>query len=276
MRLLLASNEDPASLNIRSRLLEVGGWSEIGVFQDAPVHRWKDSVLATIPGIHLFADDVDRLFESECGILVDEVVFLSRHKAASGIATLTVHPIGNYATADYGGREGQLVPSSPRTMTGLLRQLSARVGTLPFKVSFESTHHGPFLNKPTCYIEIGSSENEWGHEGAAKVIAESLMDLQISDEPIAIGIGGGHYAPRFSELCLVKKIAFGHMVPNYAIEKAEDDAAREMIKKAANASNATIAYVHRRSMSHSRATKLIALAREVGLQVVDSTDLEDR
>jgi D-aminoacyl-tRNA deacylase len=276
MRLLLASIEDPASLNIRSRLLELGEWSEIGVFQGGPVFRWKDEILVTIPGIHLYADDVDRSVELKCNVQVDEVVFLSRHKAASGIATLTVHPIGNYAAADHGGREGQLVPSSPRTMTGLLRQLSARVGTLPFKVSFESTHHGPFLNKPTCYIEIGSSENEWGHEGAAKVIAESIMDLQISYEPVAIGIGGGHYAPRFSELCLVKKIAFGHMVPNYALEKAEDDAAREMIQKAAIASKADMAYVHRRSMSHSRATKLIALAKEVGLHVVDSSDLEDR
>jgi D-aminoacyl-tRNA deacylase len=276
MRLLLASNEDLASLNIRSRLLELGEWSEIGVFQDGPVFRWKDDILVTIPGIHLYADNIDQMVELECNVQVDDVVFLSRHKAASGIATLTVHPIGNYATADYGGREGQLVPSSPRTMTGLLRQLSARVGTLPFKVSFESTHHGPFLNKPTCYIEIGSSENEWGHEGAAKVIAESIMDLQKSYEPVAIGIGGGHYAPRFSELCLAKRIAFGHMIPNYAIEKAGDEAAREMIQKAAIASKTDLAYVHRRSMPRSRATRLIALTEEVGLQVVDSEDLVDR
>lgn len=276
MRLLLASDEDRASLNIRSRLLELEGWSDIGVFQSCPIFRRNDVVLATIPGIHLFADDVDQLVERECGISVDEVIFLSRHKAASGIATLTVHPIGNYTAADHGGRGGQLVLSTPRTMTGLLRQLFDRVGTLPFKVSFEATHHGPFLNKPTCFIEIGSSENEWGHEGAAKAIAGSIMDLQMNDDPIAIGIGGGHYAPRFSELCLAKKIAFGHMVPNHAIEKAGDEAAREMIQKAAMASKTDLAYIHRRSMSHSRAAKLKALTEEVGLQVVDSAHLLDR
>jgi D-aminoacyl-tRNA deacylase len=276
MRLLLASNEDHASLNIRSRLLELEDWSEFGVFQDGPVLRRKDDILATIPGIHLFADDVDQMVERECDVQIDEVIFLSRHKAASGIATLTVHPIGNYLAADYGGREGQLVPSTPRTMTSLLCQLSDRVGTLPFKVSFEATHHGPYLNKPTCYIEIGSSENEWGHEGAAKAIAESILNVQSSDGLIAIGIGGGHYAPRFSELCLAKRIAFGHMIPNYAIEKAGDEAAREMIQKAAIASKTDLAYVHRRSMPRSRATRLIALTEEVGLQVVDSEDLVDR
>ena len=28
-------------------------------------------------------------------------------------------------------------------------------------MTLEATHHGPYVNLPTCFAEIGSSENEW-------------------------------------------------------------------------------------------------------------------
>jgi len=41
--------------------------------------------------LHLHLDHVDRLVFQELGIAVDEVIFLSKHRAASGKPTLTMH-----------------------------------------------------------------------------------------------------------------------------------------------------------------------------------------
>ncbi|HSV41873.1 MAG TPA: D-aminoacyl-tRNA deacylase [Methanomassiliicoccales archaeon] len=276
MRLLLSSEEDPASRNIRTKVLDVEGWSEVGSFQGHPLMKRSDFFLATIDGIHIFAEGMDGIFRSETGMAVEEIIVLSRHKAASGIPTLTVHPIGNYGKADFGGREGVLVPAPARTLTSLLRQLSVKALGLPFQVSFEVTHHGPYLGTPTCFIEIGSSADQWRNEEAARAIASSILSLQQNDDPVAIGIGGGHYAPRFSEVCIAKKVAFGHMVPNYALEGADDDRTSDIFQKAKEASDATLAYLHKKSMSRPRAAQLKAIADNIGLKVVESSDLEDR
>lgn len=276
MRLLLSSLEDRASINIRDRLLEMADWAEMGVYGGRPAYRRGEDVMVTIERPHLFSDDIDESVSQELGLQIERVLFLSRHKAASGIPTLTVHPIGNYGTADFGGRPGELVLSDPQLMTALLIKLTETARGLPFQVSFETTHHGPWLSRPTSYIEIGSGEDNWGNEEAAKAIASAVLGADRTDDPIAIGVGGGHYAPRFSEVCLAKRISFGHMVPNYAIEKVDDAIALDRMRKAADASKAKLVYIHRKSMSRSRATELKQLATSLGLEAVDSQDLEDR
>jgi D-aminoacyl-tRNA deacylase len=276
MRLLLSSLEDIASLNIRDRLLESTTWKDIGSFQGHTAHLHGDDVLVTIGSSHLFSDDLDVQVSEGLGLPIDRALFLSRHKSASGIPTLTVHPIGNYAHAGYGGRSGELVPSDPALMTALLLKLSEKAAGLPFQVSFETTHHGPWLSVPTTYIEIGSSEATWGHIGAAQAIASAILEAEPLVGPVAIGVGGGHYAPRFSEVSLSKRICFGHMIPNHAIEKEEDPIAMERMGKAAKASKADMVYIHRKSMSRSRATQIKEIALSLGLRAVESKDLEDR
>ncbi|MFA5312510.1 MAG: D-aminoacyl-tRNA deacylase [Methanomassiliicoccales archaeon] len=274
MILLLASLPDVASVNIMHRLQEATDWEMAGDFHGKPVLRNGDLVMTSTGLLHLLADDVDKDFISSTGIDIEEVIFLSKHKAASGIRTLTVHPIGNFIKAEYGGRERELVRSAPATMTGLLRGLAANAGDLPFKVSYEVTHHGPWLSTPSVFIEIGSGEGDWGHEGAAAAIAKTLITFKKADGPAVVGIGGGHYAPRFTEISMAKKVAFGHMVPNYAIEGASDEEATSMMLKATKASGTDIVYVHRKSMSGAKAKLLKELAASADLRTVDSADLE--
>lgn len=276
MRLLLASEEDIAGINIRDRLLEMGGWTETTIFDGRPVRKRGNDLLASIEGSHLWADEIDGRISSSTGSGIDEVIFLSRHKAASGIPTLTVHPIGNYGKADYGGKSGELVPSAPRLMTSLLCQLKEKAQGLPFQVSFEVTHHGPWLTKPTLFIEIGSDDGQWGNRDAAIAIATSLIDAVPSDDPIAIGIGGGHYAPRFTEVCLSHRICFGHMMPSHAIDKIPPEEMAGMILKAKLASGASLAFVHKKSMGGAKAREMRSICESIGLQVVDSGDLEPR
>jgi D-aminoacyl-tRNA deacylase len=276
MRLLLCSTADEASVNIKERLLEKAKWKEIGTYHDHPVLSHGEDLLVTFPTVHLFADCIDQEVAKATGKELESVVFLSRHKAASGIPTLTVHPIGNFGKADYGGKEGTLVPSAPEMMTSTLRSMQRMAAGLPFQVSFEVTHHGPFLATPTMYIEIGSDESNWGNVEAGRVLAQALLETEVQKAPRAIGIGGGHYAPRFSESVITKKVAFGHMIPNHAFEVSDDESIKRMIHMALEGSSgAKLAYIHKKSMARSRATHLKGLVESMGAEVIDSSDLED-
>ncbi len=270
MLLLVASTEDVAGTNIRDRLLELVAWEGRGSFLDHPVYSRGDLLLATIDKIHLRADDIDREFEEAMSFQVDEVIFLSRHKAASGTPTLTVHPIGNYGIAEHGGRDGTLVPCSPARMAALLRSLRTTAMGLPFNISFEVTHHGPMLSKPTCFIEIGSDETRWGNIEAARAIAKALLEHSVQDERRAVGIGGGHYAPRFTEVCLARQVGIGHMIPNYALEKMDETAFVNFTRDAMTASGADCTFIHRKSMPGSRATLLRKLLEDAGIVVAET------
>lgn len=271
----MCSLEDNASVNIRDRILALADWTEQGTMEGSPVYYLKDMALITVPRLHLWNDNIDKAAARALGTSVEEVVFLSRHKAASGKRSLTVHPIGNWGRADYGGREGTVVPSAPHLMSSLLRQLKEEATGLEFEITFEVTHHGPYLETPTLFIEIGSSEATWGDHDAAQAIARSLLNVEVSAYPVAMGIGGGHYAPRFSESSLFKKIDFGHMLPNHAFDLEDKEGLADKIRRGMEGSGASLAYIHRKSMKRSEATTLSELVRSMGYGTVDSSDLEN-
>lgn len=272
---MVCSLEDNASVNIRDRILALADWTEQGTMEGSPVYYLKDMALITVPRLHLWNDNIDKAAARALGTSVEEVVFLSRHKAASGKRSLTVHPIGNWGRADYGGREGTVVPSAPHLMSSLLRQLKEEAAGLEFEITFEVTHHGPYLETPTLFIEIGSSEATWGDHDAAQAIARSLLNVEVSAYPVAMGIGGGHYAPRFSESSLFKKIDFGHMLPNHAFDLEDKEGLADKIRRGMEGSGASLAYIHRKSMKRSEATTLSELVRSMGYGTVDSSDLEN-
>ena len=275
MRLIVCCTSDVASVNLRDRLLEMADWKEDGLFQGKTVHRRRDLTLVSTDVLHLHLDHVDELVREEVGVHADEVVFLSKHRAASGKPTLTVHPIGNFGKAEYGGRDGSLVPAAPTFLSGMLREMSVRGKGLPFQISYEVTHHGPFLNVPTSYLEIGSDEVNWGHQEAAEALAGSLLNFTPSDGPVVVGVGGGHYAPRFSEVTLVKKVSFGHMVAKHVLEAGDDDHAISVVTKALKASGTDAAYIHKKSFSRPDARRLTELIQGAGFKVLEGGDLTD-
>jgi D-aminoacyl-tRNA deacylase len=262
-------------MNIREELLALGGWERSGELEGEESFSRRDVAMVTIPGTHLYADDIDDRAEQALGQRPVEVVFLSRHRAASGQRSLTVHPIGNWNRADYGGREGELVTAAPDLMTSLLRELKRQAAGLQFDVTYEVTHHGPYLETPTLFIEIGSSEATWGDKGAAGAIARSLLNVDVTDCPRALGIGGGHYAPRFTEVSLAKRVSFGHMLPNHAFDLRDPDDLARKITKGMERSGASLVYLHKKSMKRSEATTVAKLVADLGYRVVDSSDLED-
>lgn len=270
MRFLVASLADVASLNQRDALLRIAPWDAAGTFDGSPAWRRREDVVVTIPEHHLYRDGLDRDLAGQFGP-PDVVVYLSKHRSESGTSSLTVHPIGNPRGADFGGQPGRLVTAAPRLMTAALRALRREASGLPYAVTFEATHHGPYLEAPAFYIEQGSTEREWKDTQASMAIARALLNLSAADAPIAVGLGGGHYVPRQTDLALGKRIAFGHLLPAYALEGADEALLEQALARTPDAS---LAYVHRKSLTRTAARTWEARAEAAGLRVVREADLE--
>jgi D-aminoacyl-tRNA deacylase len=271
MRLIVTSKEDIASMNIRDKLLRGWSWKETGEFEGAPLLEHQGFLMAAIPEIHLERDHIDRQVKEASGKEFDAVVFASRHRAESKIPTLTVHPIGNFAKADFGGLDGKLVRASPHLMTSSLRALREKAGDLGFGVSFETTHHGPYLETPSFFIEIGSDESFWTHEKAAERIADAIMTTEAKSGKVVMGVGGGHYAPRFTDLAMDSDVSIAHMAANYALDSLMDETImREMIEKSGSPK---LVYFHRKSMPKPKYRALEEKFAALGIESVRSDDL---
>jgi D-aminoacyl-tRNA deacylase len=243
----------------------------------------KDVILLTINDKKINHENIDKEVEDKLNIKSKQAIFISRHLSKTGEPTLTTHPIGNYNEAKFGGKIKTLVKASPCLMTRLLRNLDLNVKKekLNHNVCFEVTHHGPYLDIPTLFVEVGSNEEEWKKQKPADIVAKSILDLLNSynyeddfpnDIPVLIGIGGGHYAPRFTDIALEKKVAFGHMIPNYQIKAGNLN--DEMLRKAFDSTpNATGVYIHRKSFKKSEVSELKKWFEERSIKVISSNEL---
>jgi D-aminoacyl-tRNA deacylase len=271
VKLIVTSSEDNASMNIRARLLEKQSWTEAGVFDTHPVLSNGDFRMVQVDRIHLEEDFIDERFEKIHGRKPEVVVFASRHRAESRIPTLTVHPVGNYSSADFGGRPSTLSWAHPGLMTSALRSLAVNAQGMGFNVSFETTHHGPLLGSPAFYIEIGSYEELWGREDAAEAIAASIFDIKDDGYPKVICAGGGHYAPRFTDIALGRKVAVGHMAANYALDSLNDDLILQMSERSGGAK---LVYFHKKSMPKQKHRELGERFSALGIKEISSEDLD--
>ncbi len=271
MKVIIISKPDIASCNIFENLLNLRDWKEEGEFLTNPLYRYDDYCIAEINDRHIFHDNVDLELIQVLGEKPKCVIYASRHRSESGRRSLTIHPIGNFGKAEVGGREQTLVPSSPQMMTQALRILKKKAKKLDYAVSFEATHHGPYLQTPTFFIEIGSDENAWRDEEAAKVIAETILETHTTNYPVGIGVGGGHYAPRITDVVLERKISFGHIVPTYAVSYVTPEMANQVVGSTANAKKV---YFHRSHLKGKQYRTLKAVFSNIGISPIRSSDLE--
>lgn len=277
MHLIVTSAEDVASMNIRDKLLNLTSWKESGNFEDSPILRHGNHDMVLIQDIHLHREHLDRDVEKATGNRYDTFIFASRHRSESGLRTLTVHALGNYGNADFGGQPGRLVPTNPRLMTQALLLLKKHGANMGFGISFETTHHGPYLETPTFFIEIGSGPDAWPEPEPAKAIARVLLELDneniTGNDAIGIGFGGGHYAPRHTDVVERMKISMGHMVPDYALEFLDEKMLDQAIERTPGA---TVAYFHKKAVKSVRKKELEGWLSDRGIRTVRSADLEPR
>lgn len=273
--LVVCSEVDAASVNIRDRMLEAGSFESAGTFEGRPVHQGHGGHLVTIGDESLFRNNLDAEVFNSLGIQHSAVVYLSRHSSATGLKSLTVHPIGNFSHARFGGFFRQLVHSCPGGMTNALRRLRslAAEAHLPHQVSFEVTHHGPYLNTPTFFIEIGSDEVAWVEEEPARVVAETVLGLEPSGTgPVLLGLGGGHYAPRHTDVALAKEVSYSHMIPSHAIAGLGNQTLEQMLDYLREA---RMVYFHRKAIKKPDLRRMMDFFEARGMEVCRERDLPD-
>lgn len=271
---MVCSEPDLPSVNMRKHLLSMHDWEDMGSSDEASFMSCGDSVMMSIPDMHIRHETIAEEARA-FGVGFDEVIVMSKHSAKSGTPALTVHPIGNYHENEFGGKAETLVPSASATMTDALRRIVSYNDMEGTQTCFEVTHHGPWLDIPTMYIEIGSDESNWGNEHAAEVLAHVISDLDPDyDDPVAVGLGGGHYAPRFTEVSLNNRVSFGHMIPNYQLEGRDDEDILRMLDSACEASGTKLVYVHRKSMKKPEERRMSDLISSAGFEQITSADLE--
>ncbi|MFQ5919255.1 MAG: D-aminoacyl-tRNA deacylase [Thermoplasmata archaeon] len=271
MLVIVASLADVASANIRDRLLELAPWEESGTFEGHPVHRLEGRRLVTIGDLHLHRDGLDDEIRTVLGMEPEVLVFASRHVSRRGIPSFTVHPLGNFEKAEFGGRPGTLVPTSPGWMTQALRLLREEAKDSPHEVTFEATHHGPFLQTPAFFVELGSSMDQWKEVEPARVVARTLLALRPADHPVLLGVGGGHYVPRMTDVALGRRVSFGHLIPSYATEALDEAVFREAVSQTPEV---RLAYVHRKALKGPNRRRMLGLIAEAGLDVIRERELD--
>jgi D-aminoacyl-tRNA deacylase len=253
---LINSRIDPAGRNIRSRIEELieGGRAP------AQVHRFE---FLETEGRLIYEDFIDR------GTDADLIFFLSRHASARPQPVLTVHVSGNFHEAALGGKEGSLPPAAPEWMHALLNELSSRAPP-GYRVSYESTHHGPTeLETPSLFVEIGSTEKEWNDPVAGAAVAMSVLSARPVEVIRLIGFGGTHYAQRQTEIAGKSRGAFGHIAPGREVPTLDIPLIRQMQLK----TGADAAYIDRKAMTSAEVRHLEEKLLETGLILLRESDL---
>lgn len=237
--LILVSGGDIASTNQAHELMKMGDWVALEPIEGLPAYSFKHARIWWLEDGCLWEDDLDKRWANATGEVPIEIIFPSRHSAASGNASLTLHPIGTMQIPlqeipDYGGRAGDCPPPNPRIGAWWRELNSVASGLKEFDLSLETTHHGPWIETPSLFIEIGSTAETWGHLEAAKLLAgiihrglgldgSSGLGKWTGQGRVVVTLGGGHYAPRGNLLASHEGIWIGHMLATYALPFTKDE-----------------------------------------------------
>ena len=168
---------------------------------------------------------------------VELVVFISRHSSESGTPTLSMHVPGNLGEAEYGGIPRKVSVSPANAMRDALKTLMKfkQEMRLEYEVSYECTHHGPSLDVPAMFVELGSSIKQWNDPRAAEAVAraaiEAISKFGDSKASAVLGIGGTHYNAKFTRMALESGLAFAHMIPKYAIPLVDSELLKQCVER---------------------------------------------
>ncbi|GGM68173.1 D-aminoacyl-tRNA deacylase [Halarchaeum rubridurum] len=269
---IIVSRADSASVRIGEQLRERADWERAGTGADgaseeaanaeaaegeetntesaasaddvpAPVARYvrEGFELLAFEPWHLELDGVAAAFDDP-----DVVVFASRHAGETG-PLLTAHFTGNFGAAEHGGSDRALAPACPNAHRAVVRALAEHAPE-GYDVGMECTHHGPTeVGAPSMFVELGSSEAEWGDDAGAAAVADAILDLEgvaPETERTVAAFGGGHYVPRPTRIVEETDWAVGHVAAEWCLDDLGDPREhRDVVERVFAASGATRAVV---------------------------------
>lgn len=248
---IISSTKDKASTNIKENLVDNFDFKESeekfdnnNIFQ--LIINDNKIKLYTINSELIFTDDLDKKIDA------DLFVFISKHKAEEGRASLTCHAIGNFGNAEKGGKERTLCTNNSIFLKNIFIELNNNVKE-PYEVTLEATHHGPFMEKPLLFVELGSNEKYWEDKNGGNIVAKSVIGAikkyndnssTIIKNPInnenntnnenyesTFVIGGGHYNHYANKAMLETNLAVGHICAKYNLENLDENMIKQAMEK---------------------------------------------
>ena len=257
---ILISRADDASAHIGEHLLSLESWDEhtddsrSDADGGGTVYRTDGAELREFEELHLHLDRPADAFGD-----IDLLVVASKH-AGETAEFLTAHHTGNFGPADHGGEDNAVARACPNAHARVLDSLAEHAPEA-YEVGMECTHHGPTdVGAPSMFVEVGSSQSEWDDPDAARAVARAILDLRGvtpdrepedgTDEDAhrrhLLGIGGGHYAPRFERVVRETEWAVGHIAADWGLDAMgglDDKASQQVLSDAFAASRAAYALV---------------------------------
>jgi D-tyrosyl-tRNA(Tyr) deacylase len=234
--LIVVSEEDPVAREVATAW---GTPPATGEHVDGAAIRTlsETALLLRRPGFHIHDERLDARLPPRLRELGPTLVFPSIHRSERNVSCLTVHPIGNVGdSAVVGGRPRVLVPTDPPLMTAALRALAQRGEGAGLSATFEATHHGPALELPAMFVEIGYGTDLAPPPEAVRVLSEVIPHLHRGEgDLVALAVGGGHYAPHFTDLALKRRWAFGHIISRHALAGLDATTARAALDQSKGA-----------------------------------------
>lgn len=276
MILILASTIDVAGMTIIKQLRTICRFEETNkTFDGNTVYRTvigrKKVELAFTTKDIIYSSHILDFFSPRL------VICASRHSSESKLPVLTVHVPGNLHKAEFGGEDNMVSIAPVYEMKSALRELlsaKADLGLEEYRVSYEATHHGPSLDIPVMYIEIGSTIERWQHKEAGLAAAKAIMSSIDSPQKglRSIGVGGGHYAPKFTRLGLNTETAFGHIIPKYATSHITEEMLRQLIEKTTD--RAEMLVFDWKGVRGKERTRIIEMAENMEVDVRKARDFD--
>lgn len=232
MQLLVAYQDDPAGNNMATFLSQ-------NMKKDGEIYRGDDFDLSIISTPAISADWLEEKYS------YDGFVFLSKHAAESGVLALTCHSTGNFSDAKFGGKNRQVAIPHPELQKSYLQRLWGHKNDFSdFQITIEATHHGPTaLNKPTIFVEIGTTEKQWTDKtlcsSVAKLVVETIKEKP-KPAPVAICFGGTHYPEKFTKELIQGKHALGTVIPKHGLDFLDQELFSHILERNSMAKSALL------------------------------------
>lgn len=226
---LLASTQDAASMNVYGQL--IARWQKTGTtFESAPIYVQQSLHLSAYLFVtakrSVHCEHIDDSLAAAIGTRPDALIFITKHDSKSGRPSFSVHTQGNWTAADLGGIPREVAITPVVLKHELYRELQRQNDVPGFEVVNECTHHGPSLQTPSAFIEIGSVLEHWQNPACGAVLARALEtvlaryrgEIPADQRPIVLGVGGTHTCSNFARLVNEDRIYLSHVCPEYALD----------------------------------------------------------
>ncbi len=226
---LIFSEKDQASLNIKTQLLMLKDFK-----QEGPLLVYENLKYKLFLKTYLI-DCVD-IIDLEDLLSMDYIIFPSKHQSKEGVNSFSVHIPGNF-TKDNSHGGIPLKASNSWVEFQKIAYLQLKNNSNKMLVTPECTHHGPSIDIPCCYIEIGSQQKSWVNPEYGKVIAETILKTLDNifnhdfNYKVGLGIGGPHYCSNFIKIYDSLDYAISHICPKYALKDISFETIKEAILK---------------------------------------------